>query len=272
MEFHQFTEYLQEIVMHYGLRVIAATVVLIVGFTIISWFGKKFEVIMEKKQTDPSLRHFLKSLIIILFKVLLIISVISMVGIATTSFIAVLGAAGLAIGLALQGSLANFAGGVLILLLKPFKPGHFIEALGIMGTVKEIRIFHSILNTVDNKTIIIPNGNIANAMVTNYSLEEKRRVDMVFGIGYNSDLLKAKEILMEFLKNDERILEEPEPTVTVRELGDSSVDFNVRGWCNASDYWPFYWDMMEKVKLEFDKQDINIPFPQRDVHLYQEKN
>jgi small conductance mechanosensitive channel len=194
-----------------------------------------------------------------------------MVGIATTSFVAILGAAGLAIGLALQGSLANFAGGVLILLFKPFKVGDYIEAQGYSGTVNEIQIFNTILKSLDNKTIIIPNGNLSNDCITNYSTEPLRRVDFVFGIGYEDDIKKAKEVLLTIIKSDSRVLKEPEPFVSIGELGDSSVNFTVRVWCNKEAYWDVYFDMFEKVKLEFDKQGISIPFPQRDVHLYQTK-
>ena len=185
-----------------------------------------------------------------------------------TSFIAVLGAAGLAVGLALQGSLQNFAGGVLILFFKPYKIGDFVDAAGYMGTVKEIQIFNTILKTPDNKTIIIPNGILSNASLTNFSTEPTRRVDMTFGIGYSDDILKAKSVLESLLKSDNRILNDPAYMIVVSELADSSVNLVVRAWCNSADYWGIYFSMQEKVKLEFDKQGISIPFPQRDVHVY----
>ncbi len=268
METEQITEALWLGILEYGPGLLLALVTLVFGLMVINKLGKWFVAIMEKRNIDPSLKGFLKSFLTIVLKVLLAISIAAMVGVETTSFIAVIGAAGLAIGFALQGSLANFAGGILILLLKPFRAGHFIEAQGVMGTVREIQVFHTVLNTPDNKTLIIPNGNLANSLVTNFSLEEKRRVDMVFGIGYGDDLLKAKNILLQLLEEDERVLDDPQPMVAVKELGNSSVDFNVRGWCKAADYWSLYWDMHEKVKLTFDKEGVTIPFPQRDVHMY----
>ena len=225
---------------------------------------------MDKAKIEESLKRFLLSLIGITFKALLLISVASMLGIATTSFIAVLGAAGLAVGLSLQGSLSNFAGGVLIILFKPFKVGDFIDAQGHNGSVDSIQVFNTILKTPDNKTIIIPNGNLSNGSITNYTMEDRRRVDMTFGIGYNDDIKKAKEVLHSLINADKRILTDPEPMVVVSELGDSSVNFTVRVWANTSDYWGIFFDMQENVKLEFDKQKISIPFPQTDVHLYQQ--
>ena len=191
-----------------------------------------------------------------------------MLGIETTSFVAILGAAGLAVGLALQGGLANFAGGVLILIFKPFKVGDFIDAQGHAGVVSEITVFTTVLKTPDNKTIIIPNGALSNGSMVNYSTEEKRRVDMVFGIGYGDDIAKAKQVLKRIVDEDERVLKDPAPQIVVAELADSSVNFNFRVWCTGSDYWSIYFDMNEKVKLEFDKEGVSIPFPQRDVHLY----
>lgn len=269
MELEAITDYLLDLLISYGPRILMAVIILIVGLKIIKWGRKRFEKYLVKKETDPSLVGFLKNLFSIGLQVLLIVSVASMVGIETTSFIAVIGAAGLAIGLALQGSLANFAGSVIILTLQPFKVGHFIETQGVMGTVKEIRVFFTILNTIDNKTIFIPNGSLANSNVTNYSLEDLRRVDMVYGISYHDDIKLAKDLFWKLLQEDDRVLSDPEPMVTVRELGDSSVDFNVRGWVKADDYWPFYWDMLEKTKLELEANGITIPFPQRDVHLHQ---
>ena len=257
-----------ELLMGYGPKLILAIITLIIGLWVIKLFVKGLRKGMERKKTDASLQGFLLSLIGILLKIMLVISVASMVGIQMTSFIAILGAAGLAVGLALQGSLANLAGGVLILLFRPFKIGDFVDASGHMGTVKDIQIFNTILKTPDNKTIVIPNGVLSNASMTNYSTEPTRRVDMTFGIGYSDDIKKAKEILEELLRNDNRVLSDPKSMVVVSELADSSVNFVVRAWCNSADYWGIYFDMLEKVKLEFDKQGISIPFPQRDVHVY----
>jgi len=208
---------------------------------------------------------FIRSIAGIALKIMLWITVISMLGVKMTSFIAVLGAAGLAVGLALQGSLANFAGGVLIMLFRPFKVGDFISAQGHMGTVHSIQIFNTILKTVDNRTIIIPNGNLANSDLVNFSTEPTRRVDFSFGISYEDDFQKAKAIINQLIEKDERIFT---PFVRVGELADSSVNITVRVWANAADYWGIHFDLIENVKSEFDKQKISIPFPQSDVHLY----
>ena len=198
-----------------------------------------------------------------------LISVASMIGIETTSFIAILGAAGLAIGLALQGSLGNFAGGVLVLLFKPFKVGDFIDAQGVAGTVSEIQIFNTIIKTPDNKVIIVPNGAVYNGVITNFSKEATRRVDFVFGIGYGDDIKKAKEVIARLVDADERAMKDPAPTIVVSELADSSVNISCRVWVNASDYWGVFFDLTENVKLTFDAEGISIPFPQQDVHMHQ---
>ncbi len=257
-----------EMIMEYGPKLLLAIVTLIIGLMVIKAFTKGLGRTMAKSNTDESLRRFLLSLTRVGLKILLFISVASMVGIQMTSFIAILGAAGLAVGLALQGSLANFAGGVLILLFRPYKIGDFIDAAGHMGTVRDIQIFNTILKTPDNKTIIIPNGVLSNGSITNFSTEPTRRVDMVFGIGYGDDIKKAKDLLSSMVNSDERVLKDPEPLVVVSSLGDSSVNFTVRVWCNSGDYWGLFFDMQEKVKLEFDKAGISIPFPQRDVHVF----
>ncbi|MBN2184729.1 MAG: mechanosensitive ion channel [Candidatus Krumholzibacteriota bacterium] len=257
-----------ELLMSYGPKLLMAMVTLVIGLWIIRLLGKTFSKGMERSKIDLSLRSFLLSLIRIILKVMLVISVASMIGIQMTSFIAILGAAGLAVGLALQGSLANFAGGVLILLFKPYKVGDFVDAGGHTGTIKEIQIFNTIMKTPDNKTIIIPNGALSNGSITNFSTESIRRIDMTFGIAYSDNIKKAKETLEAILKGDSRVLDDPAPTVAVSELGDSSVNFVVRPWCGSADYWGLYFDIHEKVKLEFDKAGISIPFPQQDVHLY----
>ena len=203
-----------------------------------------------------------------ILKILLFISVASMVGIATTSFIAIIGAAGLAIGLALQGSLGNFAGGVLILIFKPFKVGDTIEAQGYLGAVAEISILYTIVNTFDNRRIVIPNGSLSNATLVNVSYYDTRRCDMTFGIAYGDDIDKARAVIKQLLNEDERVLPEPEPRISVGSLGDNSVNIIVRPWTKTDDLWPVYWDMHERVKKAFDKEGITIPFPQRDVHLY----
>ncbi len=267
----QYSSQVKELLIMYAPKVILAIVVLILGWWIIQVFIRGVRRAMERSKMEISLQRFLLSLIGIFLKVLLLISVASMVGIATTSFVAVIGAAGLAVGLALQGSLANFAGGVLILMFKPFKVGDFIEAQGYMGTVHAIQVFNTILKTPDNKTIYIPNGSLSNGSITNFSTEPVRRVDMTFGIGYEDDIRKAKAVLQRLVEEDHRILKDPAPTIAVSELADSSVNFVVRVWCNAADYWGIYFDMQEKVKLTFDEEGISIPYPQTDVHLYTEK-
>ena len=246
-----------------------AILILIIGLWVIKIIMKGINKAMEKSSMDVSLRKFLKNIFSIILKVMLLISVANMVGIDTMSFVAVLGAAGLAVGLALQGSLANFAGGVLILLFKPFKVGDVIEAQGFTAKVEEIQIFNTILKTPDNKTIIIPNGNLSNNNIVNYSTEAQRRVDMTFGIGYDDDIAKAKSVLAQILNDDPRVLADPEPMIAVSELADSSVNFVVRAWVNAADYWGLYFDMQENVKLAFDKNQLSIPYPQQDLHIFQ---
>lgn len=259
-----------EMVMTYGPQLILAIVVLVVGLWIINRVIRLMSAGMERSNTEPTLAKFLCNLSSVGLKALLLISVASMVGIETTSFIAVLGAAGLAVGLALQGSLANFAGGVLVLMFRPFKVGDFVEAQGVMGTVHEIQIFNTIMKTADNKVIIVPNGAISNGIITNFSMEATRRVDFVFGIGYSDDIAKAKATIERLVKEDSRSLTDPAPQIVVSELADSSVNITTRVWVNASDYWGLFFDLTEKVKLTFDQEGISIPFPQRDVHVIQE--
>ena len=253
------------LIMTYAPKVVLAIVTLVVGM----WLINRFVGVLDNKlgKKDPTLNKFLCGLIGAILKILLLISVASMVGIATTSFIAIIGAAGLAVGLALQGSLANFAGGVLILIFKPFKVGDAIDAQGYLGSVREISILYTIVDTFDNRRIVIPNGQLANASLTNLSAYETRRCDMSFGIGYGDDIDKAKAICKRLIEEDERALKDPEPLIVVGALGESSVDLTVRAWTKSADLWPFYWDMHEKVKKTFDAEGISIPFPQRDVHM-----
>lgn len=258
-----------EMAMEYGPQLVLAIVVLLVGLWIVNKVIDGVRAGLDKSNTDPTLAKFLGSLASVILKALLFISVAGMIGIETTSFIAVLGAAGLAIGLALQGSLANFAGGVLILLFRPYKVGDFIDAQGVMGTVAEIQIFTTIIRTGDNKRIIVPNGSISNGIITNFSAEAKRRVDFTFGIGYDDDIKKAKDTLKRIMGEDSRIHADPEPMVVVGELADSSVNFTVRVWVDAGDYWGVFFDTTEKVKLVFDEEGISIPYPQQDVHMHQ---
>ena len=227
--------------------------------------------ILMARDFDKSLQSFLVSLLSITLKILLLISVISMLGVQMTSFIALLGAAGLAFGMALSGTLQNLAGGVVLLIFKPFKVGDYIQAQGFDGTVKEIQIFHTILSTPDNKRIVLPNGSLSSGSLVNYSTEPLRRVEWTFGISYTDDIDKAKEIIKRVITADERALKEPEPFFGVISLGDSSVNIVARAWVEAANFWPLFFVMNEAIKKEFDKEGISIPFPQQDVHLYQAK-
>ena len=266
---NKYSDYAMDLAMTYGPNLALAIITLIVGLWIINAFCRSLTGLFELRGMEVTLRSFLQSLINIGLKALLLISVASMVGIETTSFIAILGAAGLAVGLALQGSLANFAGGVLILIFRPYKVGDFIEAAGHSGSVSRIEIFSTIMTTPDNKTIIIPNGAISNGPIINYSMQAARRIDIVFGIGYDDDLKKAKQLLRELITADDRILKDPAPQIVVSDLGESSDDITTRSWVNAADYWGVYFDLMENGKLMCDENGISIPFPQRDVHVYQ---
>ena len=262
----QYAEYIYS----YGPKVIGALAVLIIGLWVIKLITKGFGQMTRKKDMDPSLQGFLKSIISVILKILLFISVMGMVGIEATSFIAIVGAFGLAVGLAMQGTLQNFAGGVMILLFKPYKSGDFIDGAGHMGTVKEIKIFTTTLNTPDNKLIIIPNAQLSNSSLTNFSAMETRRVDFTFGIGYGDDYDKAKKVLLDLISADDRIMEDPEPFIALKELGDSSVNIVVRVWAKGADYWGIFFDMNENVYKTFSKEGLNIPFPQMDVHLIKE--
>ena len=258
-----------ELAIKYGLQLILAIVVLLLGFMVIRWINRGVVKMLKRSNVNESLIPFLRTLTSILLKVMLVISVMSMVGIEMLSFVAVLGAAGLAIGLALQGSLQNFAGGVMILINKPYEVGHFIEAQGFMGTVQEIQIFHTVLLSPANRKIIIPNSPLATGPVTNFSAMPTRRIDFSFGIGYGDDIDQAKEILQKMAESDERVLKaDNPPQVMVEALADSSVNLKLRVWVNASDYWPLFFDITENVKKQFDARGISIPFPQRDVHVY----
>lgn len=252
----------------YGMRLVGAVVVLVIGLWIVKAISNGFGKILDKRDVDATLRPFLTGLVGGLLKVMLFISVLGMLGIQMTSFIAILGAVGLAVGMALSGTLQNFAGGVILLILKPYKVGDWIEAQGYAGTVNSIQIFHTVLKTPDNKTIIIPNGGLSTGSVTNYSTEPKRRVDFVFGIGYGDDYDKAKSVLMDIVNGDDRIHQDPAPFIALSELADSSVNLVVRVWVDAPNYWGVKFDTTEKVYKVFDKEGLNIPFPQMDVHVH----
>ncbi len=262
------SQQIYDIVMEYGPKLIGAIITLVLGMWIISILKNTIRKRMEKKEVDPSLRGFINSMLGIGLKLMLWIAVIGMAGVKMTSFIAILGAAGLAVGMALSGTLQNFAGGVMILIFKPFKVGNYITAQGHSGIVNEIQIFNTILKTPDNKTIIIPNGGLSTGSMINFSAEPMRRVDFTFGIAYGDDVDKAKAVLMKLIEADERILKEPaEPFIAVSELADSSVNLVVRVWAEAANYWGIYFELTEQVYKTFDKEGLNIPFPQMDVHV-----
>lgn len=258
-----------ELAITYGPILIGGIVVLILGLWIIKLFTKMVGRAMERSNLDESLRPFLKSFFSVLLKVLLVISVLGMLGVTMTSFIAILGAAGLAVGMALSGTLQNFAGGVMILIFKPFKIGDVIEAQGYTGKVDQIQIFNTLLKTPDNKTIIIPNGGLSTDSMINYSTEPNRRVDWVFGIGYGDDYDKAQEVLLNLINEDARILKDPAPFIGLAELADSSVNIAVKTWVKSEDFWDVHFDMNRKVYKTFDEKGLNIPYPQMDVHVNQ---
>lgn len=251
------------------LNLVYAAVIFVVGKFLARLGTRLVEQAMVKSKIDPSIASFTKSLMYFGVMIFVVIACLNKLGIETTSFIAIIGAAGLAIGLALQGSLANFAAGVLLLLFKPFKIGDFIEAGGKLGTVTEIQVFNTILDAPDNRRMIVPNSRVTGDIITNFSDIQKRRIDLVFGISYGDDMRKAKETLLRVLAADSRILKEPAPVVAVSELGESSVNLVCRPWVKPGDYWNVYFDVVEKGKLELEKSGMTIPFPQRDVHLYQ---
>lgn len=267
MDFQAYTDQAVTLFVQYAPQVLLAIVVLVIGLWVINRLVSVVGNVMKKRGMDESLQPFIKSLLGMGLKAMLLISVAGMVGIETTSFVAVIGAAGLAVGLALQGTLANFAGGVLILIFKPYKVGDLIEAQGHLGAVKEIQIFVTILNTPESKTVIIPNGAISNGNITNYATEGKIRVDMTMGISYDADIKKAREVLMNVMTSHPKVMKDPAPFVGVVELGDSSVNLAVRPHCNPADYWDVYFDVYEAGKEALDAANITIPFPQLDVHM-----
>lgn len=265
----QYTQTAIELGIAYAPKFALALLTLFVGLWIVNRITAGLGKALEKGGIEATLQKFLANLTNVGLKALLLISVAAMIGIETTSFIAVLGAAGLAIGLALQGSLGNFAGGVLILIFRPYRVGDFIETSGHMGTVKSIEIFNTIMTTPDNKTIIIPNGGVSNNPIVNFSKQATRRVDIVFGISYDDDLRVGKEVLTKLITADERIHAEPAPMIVISSLGDNCVNITTRSWVDAANYWPVHFDLMENGKLELEAAGLSIPYPQRDVHVYQ---
>ena len=261
MELQKWIDKGSEIIIEYTPKMLAAIAIWIIGAFVIKQVLRALKKLMLVRNYDESLQKFLLNLLRWVLKIVLIIVVLGTLGIETTSFAAILAAAGLAIGLALQGSLANFAGGVLIMLFKPFKIGDLIEAQGQVGVVKEIQIFTTKLTGLSNREIIIPNGSLSNGNIINFSTEGTRRVDLVFGVGYESDIKKTKAVLMSVLTANPKVLQTPEPTVNVLELADSSINFAVRPWCKAEDYWAVYFETTEQTKEALDAAGIDIPYP-----------
>ena len=256
----------------YGPKLLGAILVLIIGIWVIKVLTGGFGKMLDKRKVNNSLTPFLKSLVSAILKILLIVSVLGMIGIQMTSFIAILGAAGLAVGMALSGTLQNFAGGVIILILKPFKVGDYITAQGHSGTVNQIQIFHTILTTPDNNTRVVPNAELSNSSLINFSNEPRRRVDWTVRIAYGDDTNKAKAVLKQLADNEERILKDPAVFIVVSELGDSSVNISMRAWVNAADFWSVFFEMNENIYNTFNREGLNIPFPQMDVHIHDNNN
>ena len=260
---------LETIVATYGLNVVGAIVTLIIGLWLAKFLSKSFVKVLTKKEVDATLVKFLGSIIKFGLIAFVLMAVIGQLGIQTTSFVAVLGAIGLAIGFALQGSLSNIAAGVMIIIFRQIKVGDFIEGGGQKGSVETVGIFSTTLTTPDNKVIFVPNSKLVGDNIVNYSVKDTRRVDLVFGIGYSDDIDKAKSVISRILNANPKVLKEPATQIVVSELADSSVNFHVRPWVNSADYWDVYFNTTEQVKKQFDAENISIPFPQRDVHMYQ---
>lgn len=254
------------LVISYGSQLLLALVTLLVGWWIVGRITRAVQTMLQRRNVDPTLHSFIGTLVNIGLKALLLISVAGMVGVETTSFIALIGAAGLAVGLALQGSLANFAGGILILVLRPIRVGEYIQAQGVEGTVDSIQIFHTILKTGDNKTVIVPNGTLSNGSIINFSRQPTRRVHIDLGIGYEDNVKHARKILLQLAHADSRVLKDPEPAVWLASLGDSSVNLSLRVWTKTDDYWGVFWGLQEQAKEAFELEGITIPYPQRVMH------
>jgi len=254
-----------------GDQFIKGLLILIIGWWVAKVLRRVVAKAMTRKAADPALASFLSTFTYVLVLSFVLISALKRFGVEQASMVAVVGAAGLAVALSLQGSLANFASGIMIIVLRPFKSGDFVEVSGCSGFVEEVHLLASVIRTPDNKTVIVPNANITGGNIVNFTKKDTRRVDMVFGIGYGDDIQKAKQTLEEILKSDDRVLQNPEYKIAVSELGDSSVNFVCRPWVKTEDYWDVFFETTEKVKQRFDAEGISIPFPQRDVHIYNEQ-
>jgi len=262
------SDLIQTLVIPWAIQFGIALAIFIIGRWVAQWLTGVVKKLMKKSRLDDMLINFIGNLTYTVLLLVVVMAALDHLGIQTTSLLAVFGAAGLAVGLALKDSLANFSSGVMIILFRPFKVGDYIEAGGVSGMVEEVRMFATILSTGDNREIIVPNGQIYGGTITNYSARSTRRIDLVFGIGYDDDITIATQIINDILKADDRILPDPEPAVAIAELADSSVNFNVRPWVNSGDYWAVRSDLLEKVKLSFDAEGISIPYPQQDIHLH----
>jgi small conductance mechanosensitive channel len=262
-------EKFQTVGVSFGIKLIAAIVIFYVGRLVAKLMTNAIRKLMVSQEVDKILQSFVSNLVYSLLMLFVIIAAINQLGVQTTSLIAIIGAAGLAVGLALQGSLANFAAGVLIVMFRPYKVGDFVEAAGIAGSVVQVQILTTILKTGDNKQIIVPNGQIMGSIITNYSANETRRVDLTIGIGYDDDIDKARDTIQALVDADDRILKDPACLIAVSELGDSSVNFVVRPWVNSADYWAVNFGLTEAIKKRFDREGISFPYPQQDVHIHQ---
>jgi small conductance mechanosensitive channel len=265
----EWQQMLQDGLTSYGPGLLGFLAVLVIGWMTAKFLTGMIRKGMKRARVDETLVGFTSNIAQMGMMALVVITALGQLGVNTTSFAAIIGAAGLAIGFALQDSLGNLAAGVMLIVFRPFKSGDFVEAGGVAGIVENVQVFATVIRTGDNKEITVPNGSIMGSSITNYSAKPTRRVDMVFGIGYDDDIKQAKQILNDLVAADDRVLADPAPTIAVSELADSSVNFVVRPWVNSADYWPVLFDITEKVKLEFDKQGVSIPFPQTDVHVHQ---
>ncbi|OEK06279.1 mechanosensitive ion channel protein [Roseivirga misakiensis] len=270
-DFEKYYDQAVELIMQRGPKILLAILVLIIGLRLIKFVVKLLNKTFETRNIDVTLRPFISNLINWILKVLLIVTVADMIGIENTSFVAIIGAAGLAIGFALQGTLANFAGGVLILIFKPFKVGDLIEGQGHLGVVEEIEIFVTKILTPDNRLVIIPNGALSNGSLKNLTAKDSVRVDLTIGIAYDENIKEARKLLLNVMSKHDKVVQDPAPFVGVSELADSAINLAVRPWCNPADYWDVYFDVLEGSKDALDEAGITIPFPQRDVHLYEHK-
>lgn len=256
-----------DLLIQYGVNIISAILILFIGNIVVKMIAGSVAKLLKKKEMDKAVVDFIHGLVRYTLFIVVLIAALGRIGVQTASVVAIIGAAGLAVGLALQGSLSNFAAGVLIVAFRPFKSGDYVEVAGTAGSVDSIQIFQTILKTPDNKMVVLPNSAIIGGAITNYSRHDTRRVDLVIGVSYKADLNKTKQVLRDIVERDTRVLKEPGVTVEVSQLADSSINFVVRPWVKSSDYWPVYWELLHKIKEGLDENGIEIPFPQMDVHL-----